>query len=157
MKLRRALAALALGAALASCGGSSSTRGPALSALPILPGARVAVQSQQCDKGHAAFCAIQFVLVDKAFTDNYQFLYAQRAWLHSHGWTGASGDTSVEEAADSPGHKLHLTYATATDDLEGWAFNWIKRRAAVIYGLSNTVFDGTPALSMMLEIGSGAT
>jgi len=157
MKLRTALVMLALGPALASCGGGSAVHAPTLAQLPILPGARVAVQARQCDKGSSAFCAIQFVLVDRAFTDNYAFLYAERSWLHAHGWTGASGDNAVEEAADSPGHKLHLTYATATDDLQGWAFNWIKRRAAVIYGLSDTVFEGTPALSMMLEIGTGSS
>jgi hypothetical protein len=157
VKLRNALVALALGAGLASCGGSSAAHSPTLAQLPILPGASVAVRAQQCDKGNSPYCAIQLVVVDHAFTDNYAFLYAQRAWLHAHGWTGANGDDAVQEAADSPGHKLHLIYATAPDELQGWAFNWIKRRAAVIYGLSNTVFDGIPALSMMLEVGSGST
>lgn len=157
MKLRNPLVALALAAGLASCGGSSTAHAPTLEQLPILPSARIAVQARQCDKGHSAYCAIQLVLVDRTFTDNYEFLLAERGWLHDHGWTGANGDTALESAADSPGHKLHLTYATATDDLQGWAFNWIKRRAAVIYGLSDTVFEGTPALSMMLEVGSGST
>jgi hypothetical protein len=142
--------------ALSSCGGSGARRAPALAELPILPGAHVSAQARACDQGAAAYCAIQLVIVDPQFTNNRDFLLAERKWLHEHGWTGAGADVGGESAADSPGHTLHLVYATANADLEGWDFDWIKREAPVIYALSNSVFDGTAALSMMLEVGSGS-
>ena len=157
MKLRNPLVALALAAGLASCGGSSTAHAPTREQLPILPSARIAVQARQCDKGHSAYCAIQLVLVERTFTDNYEFLLAERGWLHDHGWTGANGDTALESAADSPGHKLHLTYATADGELQGWDQNWIKRPSPIVHALSRSIFDGVPALSMMVELDSGTS
>lgn len=147
-----ALAAVVL---LSSCGGSHATRSPALSGLPILPGAHVSAEAQRCDKGSAAYCALQLVVVDRSFGSEDDFLLAERKWLHAHGWTGANGDTGDESAADSPGHKLHVVYATATGDLKGWAFDWIKRQPKIIYALSDSVFDNTAALSLLLEVGPG--
>ena len=43
------------------------------------------------------------------------------------GWTGANADTGQQRAADSPGHKLRLTYAPAAGDLQGIDLGWIKR------------------------------
>jgi hypothetical protein len=125
--------------------------------LPLVPGSHVVARVQQCDRGAAAYCAIEFVVSNRSFARLDDFLLAERHYLHAHGWTGANGDTGEESAADSPGHKLHLTYATASGDLDGLIFHWIRRPWPIWSALSRSLFDRRPALSMMLELGSGAS
>jgi hypothetical protein len=143
-------------AGLAGCGGSGP-RKPKLAQLPLVAGARTVAQATQCDPGSAAYCAIHFVVLDRHYQTSEGFLKAERAVLHAHGWTDANADIGPETAADSPGHKLHLTYATAFGELDGIDFNWIKRPRNITMALSNSVFAHTPALAMLLEIDSGAT
>jgi hypothetical protein len=149
-------AALVLASALAACGSSGPQR-PNLAKLPLVSGAHVVVRAQQCDPGAAAYCAIQFVVVDPGYRTLDQFITAERDYLHKHGWTGANGDTGEESAADSPGHKLHLTYATASGDLDGLIFHWIRRPWPIWNALTQSMWNREAALSMMLEVGSGAT
>jgi hypothetical protein len=160
MSVRRAtaagLAALGLGAGIAACG-SSGTHTPKLSQLPLVAGAHMVVQTTECDPGTNAYCGVQFVLYDRRYANSEALLKAERDALHAHGWTDANADIGPESAADSPGHKLHLTYATAGGELDGIDFGWIKRPRRVTLALSNSIFAHTPALSMLLEIDSGAT
>ena len=110
-------------------------------------------QARQCDNGSHAFCAIQAVIVDRRFTSSGAFVRSEHDHLHSLGWTTSAGDDGDEVAADSPGHKLRVTYATALDDLIGIDETWIKRPHAIGLKLSQTMFSGTPAMSIILEVG----
>ena len=74
--------------------------------------------------------------------------------LRKHGWSLADGDTGDQSAANSPGHKLRLTFATATGDLRQIDLGQINRPRPITYALSSTMFDRTPAMSMLLEVGA---
>jgi hypothetical protein len=151
----RALPALLAGGslALAGCGSGGATRPLSLSQLPLVPGATVVAQARQCDGGSHAFCALQAVIVDRRFDSSGAFVKSEQDHLHSLGWTTSAGDDGDEVAADSPGHKLRVTYATAINDLIGIDETWIKRPRAIGLKLAQTMFRGTPAMSILLEVG----
>lgn len=146
--------ALLLVIAVTACGGSSKQHVPDLSKVPLVPGAKVVAKVQRCDPGASAYCAIQLVVIDSRYRSSTDLLLSERAHLHAKGWTGANGDVGPESAADSPGHKLHLTYAPANNELLSWDAGWIKRAYPIVRALSNTIFDHQPALSLMLEVGA---
>src|SRR5579859_4383342 len=146
--LRSTTAAVAI-LLLAGCG-SSGPHAPTLARLPLLPGSRVVAQVRQCDPGTAAYCAIQFVVINRAYHRLYDFIVAQHDYLHAHGWTGAGADTGEELAADSPGHKLHLTYATASGDLDGLIYRWSHRPWQIWGALDQSMWNRQADLSKML-------
>jgi hypothetical protein len=142
----------ALGLALTSCG-DTGPRKPSIAAFPLIDGAKVAAQAQVCDSGANPFCAIDLVIVDPRSKSSNDLLAAERKHLRRHGWTAANAETGDEKAADSPGHKLRATYATAFGELKGIDFGWIKRPRSIELALAQTMFDRTPAISIMLEVG----
>jgi len=73
--------------------------------------------------------------------------------LRARGWTGAAGDNGDERAANSPGHRLRVTYSTAQGDLIGIDLGWINRPWPIKWSLSRAMFARTPAMSVMLETG----
>jgi hypothetical protein len=146
------LPAAAIG--LTACGQSSSSSTPALSAVPLADGTRVVAQTRRCDRGANPFCAVQLVVVGTHDRSSVRMLDREAKHLKSLGWTVRNGDTGVESASESPGHKLRLTYATAADDLEGVDLGWIRRSPAITMALSRVMFNRNPALSLMLESGS---
>jgi hypothetical protein len=146
------LAAVAVGAS--GCGGGGA-QAPAVSKLPLIDGASVIAQAQQCDRGANAYCAVELVIVDRRFRTSTDLMHAERDRLTGLGWSLADGDTGNEHAADSPGHKLRVTYATAEGDLLGIDQGWIKRPQGITLTLSRVLFDRAPAISVMLEKGSG--
>jgi hypothetical protein len=150
----RPLALLALIAAVAGCGSSTQTT-PKLADLPLVGGTRVIAQSIKCDKGVNAFCGLELVVVGPHFRDSNDLLLSEHLHLKSLGWTGANADIGGERAADSPGHKLHLTFGTADTDLRGTALGWIKRARTIQLTLSQQIFARVPSLSMLLEEGPG--
>jgi hypothetical protein len=141
--------------ALTACGGSSSTSSPlSISQLPLVQGATVASEQRQCDPGSNAFCSVEAVIVDRRFGSSGALLAAEQHQLRTRGWSATAGDNGKERAAESPGHKLRVTYATAEGDLLGSDEGWIKRPRPIVLSLSRVMFDRTPAMSVMLEAGS---
>lgn len=124
-----------------------------LGQLPLVAGARVIAQTRQCDTGKNAFCAIQAVIVDRRYNSSGAFVEGEQEHLHSLGWTASAGDDGDEVAADGPGHKLRVTYATAIDDMIGLDEKWIKRPWPIWASLSQTLFNRIPAMSILLEAG----
>jgi hypothetical protein len=153
MRARR-LGALALAAILAGCGASQTQRTPTASDIPLVPGAQVAAQALACDRGSRTFCAIDLVVVDHHYVSSDVLALDESHVLRKHGWSLADGDTSLQTAANSPGHKLRLTFATATGDLRQIDLGQIIRPWPITYALSSTMFDRTPAMSMRLEVGA---
>lgn len=151
--LALAFAGCVLALALAGCGASSHT--PSLSQLPLVSGASVVAQAKQCDKGANAYCAIRAVVVDRRFNSSGAFVTAENRWLHKLGWSSAAGDDGVETAADSPGHKVRLTYATGGNDLRGLVLKWIKPPPprSIALALDREFINGVPTMSVMLEVG----
>jgi hypothetical protein len=149
-----AAAALALAAALTGCGTSTAQRTPTVSAIPLLPGARVATQVRACDSGSRAFCSIELVVTDPRYKSSDNLAHDESKHLRKAGWSLADGDTSTESSANSPGHKLRLTYSTAADDLQQIDLGQIARSRNVVLALSNSMFDRAAAMSMMLEVGA---
>jgi hypothetical protein len=139
--------------ALAGCGSGGASGKLSLSQFPLVPGATVATQVRQCDGGANAFCAIQAVIVDRRFDSSGAFMESEHRRLHNLGWTTSAGDDGDEVAADSPGHKLRVTYATALADLIGIDETWIKRPASIGLTLSRLMINREPAISIMLEVG----
>jgi hypothetical protein len=149
----RAAALLAL-AGLAGCGGGGG-RTPSLSAVPLVDGAQVVAQVRSCDKGANAFCALEVVVADPRYQSSAALLDSQHRLLLASGWTGANADIGEEHAAESPGHKLRLTYAPAFGDLKGIDLGWIKRSKPIALALSRILFERRSAMSLLVEIGAG--
>jgi hypothetical protein len=149
--LRLALPALVI--ALGGCGQNASSSSLSLGQLPLVDGASIVTQVRQCDRGANAYCAIEAVIVDRRFRSAGALVASEHRHLRKLGWIGSAGDNGDERAAESPGHKLRLTYATAAGDLIGIDQGWIKRPRAIELTLSRAMFDRTPAISIMLEAG----
>lgn len=147
------LAASLLSGLVAGCGSGGSPGRLSLSRLPLVPGASVVAQSRQCDTGTNAFCAIQAVVIDKGAQSSGAFVKSEQDHLHKLGWSTSAGDDGDEVAADSPGHKIRVTYATAINDLVGLDEKWIKRPWPIWAGLDQTMYHRIPAMSIMLEVG----
>ena len=150
-----ALAGFAIVLAVSGCGGGSSkSHQPTLTQLPLVDGANVVAQVRQCDKGANAYCAIEMVITDPRYKTSTDLVDQEHKKLRSHGWTGGTGDTANQKAADSPGHKLRVTYATASGDLRGVDLGSIQRSRKITLALSRALFDQSPAMSVMLEVGA---
>ncbi len=152
MRARRLSAGLLALVALSGCGPGSSRSVPDLAQLPLVSGTSIVAQARQCDKGKAAYCAVEIVLVGRLYKSSQDLLGVERERLVTLGWMREGADTGNEHAADSPGHKLRVTYATAIGDLTGIDLGWIKRPRRITLALSRAVFQRTAALSMMLEL-----
>ncbi len=135
-------------------GRGGTPRAIGLRNIPLPAGARVVTQVRSCDRGVHPFCAVQAVIVSNRYESSAALRAAYAQQLAKLGWTSAKGPDGNETAADSPGHELRLTYATAYEDLLGVDSNWVQRTAAISHSLSNTMFDRSPALSLMLVKGS---
>jgi hypothetical protein len=146
--------ALVIPLALAACGQSGSSRVPDLAKLPLVPGANVVVQARQCDRGANAFCSFQLVVVDPRYPTSTALVSSERTHLRQLGWSDMNADTGEQHAAESPGHKLRVTYATAFGDLKGIDLGWIMRPRPIALALSHAMFARTSAMSVMLEVGS---
>ena len=138
---------------LAGCGQSSGGT-PDLAKLPLPPGAQITLKVQRCDKGANAFCAWELVVTSTKAASAEALVKEEHALLLKNGWTGANADTGEQHAADSPGHKLRATYATAFGDLKGIDLGWIKRSRTVTLALSRALFAHAAAMSMLLEEGA---
>jgi hypothetical protein len=141
-------------AALAGCGQSSSQRTPDISKLPLVSGARIVTEVHQCDKGAAGFCAYELVVIAPRYTSSMALLDSEHRHLLKLGWSGAAPDTGEQRAAESPGHKLRVTYATAFGDLKGIDLGWITRPQPITMALSRALFNRASTLSLTLETGS---
>ena len=146
---------LALVLILGGCGGTSTThRTPTAGAVPLVPGSQIVEQTRRCDQGSNAFCAIDLVVVNRAYNSSDILALDESHLLRKSGWSLADGDTSLQSAANSPGHRLRLTYDTAAGDLQEIDLDQINRPWPITYALSNTIFDRAAAMSMRLEVGA---
>ncbi len=143
---------------ISGCGGSDS-RTPNLDKLPVLPGAHISFKVRVCDRGTNAFCAWELLVVAPHLRDSNELVRAEHRYLLKQGWSGAQGDVAegdigIERAADSPGHRLRVTYATPAVDLAGTDLESIHRSGQFQLALSRAIFARTPAISMLVEIGT---
>ncbi len=154
VRLARLVAVAAPIAILAGCGGSGP-KTPSLDQLPLLPGAKVVTQAKQCDRGTNGYCALELVVVDPHYKTSDELVAAEHRWVYKAGWRGVTGDTGAQNAAESPSHKLRVTYGAAYGDLTSIDLGYIHRARAIAYALSRALFDHSSAMSVMVEIGSG--
>ena len=152
MHARKALAILALAAVVAGCGHTS--RSPSATRLPLVPGSSVIVKARECNRGANPYCSVEMVVQNTSYRSPRRLLFDERDYLFHHGWRAASPNTGVELAAESPGHKLRVTYATALQDLKGVDLGWIARPPSVEHALDRAVFDHVATMSVLLEVGS---
>ena len=148
------ICALLMVVMLGGCGSSEANRMPTVSDLPLVPGARIATQVRTCDDGARAFCTIQLVVLGHRYESSDVLALDESHKLRDSGWSLADGDTGEETAANSPGHKLRLTFSTAVGDLRDIDLGQINRARPITLALSSSIFDRTPAMSMMLEVGA---
>lgn len=153
MRKLRLPVSIALATLAAGCGASSSSRNPDPAGVPITTGAHVVTRVQRCDRGVNPYCAVQLVVVGDRYGSSTALLDAERQHLLAAGWTLADAQTGDEGGADSPGHKLRLTFATAAMDLKDLDLGWIQRAPVIGRSLSRTMFARQSALSLMLETG----
>jgi hypothetical protein len=152
MDARKALVIIGAAGALAGCGHASRT--PSAAHLPLLPGSSVIVKVRECNRGANPYCSLQMVVQNPTYPKPRRLLFDERDYLYHHGWRAASPDTGVELAAESPGNKWRVTYATALQDLKGVDLGWIARPPAVAHALDRAVFDRVATISVLLEVGS---
>ena len=145
---------VAVAIVVVTTGRGGTPRAIGLKDIPMIAGTRVMTRARSCDRGVHSYCALQVVLVGDRHQTSQALRVAYRAHLHKLGWTTTMGPDGNETAADSPGHELRLTFATAFEDLLGVDSNWIQRTAEVTHSLSSTMFDRAPALSIMVLRGS---
>jgi hypothetical protein len=149
------VAAVILVAVVIVAGGRGGTpRTIGLRNIPMLPGTRVLNTVRSCDRGVNPYCTLQVVIAGDRYPTSQALRQTYGAKLLKLGWTTTKGPDGNETAADSPGHELRLTFATAYEDLLGVDSNWIQRTAAISHSLSSAMFDRAPALSIMLFRGS---
>lgn len=148
------IAVFVLVVALGGCGQGSVRRTPDLSQLPLVTGAQVLAEVRQCDAGANAFCGWELVVAARGYRSSDALAKAEHLHLKALGWTGANADTGQQRAADSPGHKLRVTYAPANGDLQGIDLGWIKRSRRITLALSRAMFEHTSALSVLYEEGA---
>jgi hypothetical protein len=147
--------AVALPAALAGCGASSPAgRTPTAGQVPLLAGSRIVAQVRACDQGANAYCAIDLVVRNGAYNSSDLLLRDEGRLLKKDGWSLAHGDTGEQSSANSPGHKLRLTFSTAAGDLQEVDLGLINRPWPIVYALSSSMFARAATMSMMLEIGA---
>lgn len=140
---------------LAACGAPSpAQRTPTVSQVPLVPGSKIVTQVRRCDSGSNAFCAIDFVVSNGKYISSDILARDESHLLRKQGWSLSQGDTGVQSAANSPGHKLRLTYATAAGDLQQIDLGLIIRPWPITYALSSAMFDRVAAMSMRLEVGA---
>ena len=149
------LAPAALILLLVGCGSQGTQHSPDVGSLPLVQGARVVARQQKCDRGANAYCGWELVVVAPGFRTSDALLLSEKRHLKALGWTGANADIDGERAADSPGHKLHLTYGTAFTDLKGIDRGVIRRARKITLTLSHSMFARSPTLSMLFELGPG--
>ncbi|HEY6398448.1 MAG TPA: hypothetical protein VIX82_13445 [Solirubrobacteraceae bacterium] len=145
------MAGLALAAAIAGCG-SSAKNVPTLAQLPLVNGAAIVAHVRQCDRGANVYCAIELVVVDNHYQSSTALVASEKRALKQRGWTRAGPDTSEEHAADSPGRKFRVTYATALGELTGIELGWIQRPRTITLALSRGMFNRVPTMAVMLEV-----
>ena len=148
------LAPLASAVIIAGCGGTQAQRTPTAKDIPLVPGAKIAVQAHACDQGSRVYCAVDLVVTDHHYVSSDLLALDESHVLKKHGWSLADGDTAYQTGANSPGHKLRLTFASATGDLRQIVLGQINRPWPITYALSNTMFDRKAAMSMRLEVGA---
>ena len=140
-------------ALLTGCG-SGGRHTPELSALPLVSGASFQVKQQVCDSGSNPYCAWELVVAGAGYRNSNALFEAEHRLLLSRHWSGADGDIGSQHAADSPGHRLRVTYANPVDELTGTGIFGVRRSQAIQLALSNAVFAHTPVISMLLEVGA---
>jgi hypothetical protein len=140
--------------ATAGCGAGANATAVGLTEVPLPGGARIMTHVRSCDRGANPYCAEQLVVVGPAYQSSTALLAGEQRLLAQRGWSSSAGTDGNERAADSPGHELRLSYATAYDDLLGIDSNWIQRTATIARALSTAMFDRSPAISVMLTRGS---
>ncbi len=78
---------------------------------------------------------------------------AQRRHLKAMNWSVGIADIGQEQTAVSPDHKYRLTYATDEGELRAIDLGWVQRPSAVSVALARAMFQGTPALSIIVAAG----
>jgi hypothetical protein len=155
MRARSTLTAIVSALVAVGCGQSGDhSAGLMVQGVPLVGGARVVAQVRSCDRGASAYCALQLVVVGSGFQSSADLLAHEEGRLHARGWTLTVGDTPQEHSADSPGHRLRLSYALAPDDLLSWDRGQIRRRPVIARALAQAMFQRAPTLSLMLQTGS---
>jgi hypothetical protein len=143
-----------LAGSLAGCGSTQAHRSPTVSSLPLVPGSQIVAQVRACDQGSNAFCGIDLVVRNRKYVSSDVLARDESHLLRKNGWSPSDGDIGSQSAANSPGHKLRLTYATAIGDLEQIDLSAINRPWPITYALSNSIFDRDAAMSMRLQVGA---
>ena len=92
-------------------------------------------------------------MVNHRFTSSGAFVASEDRLLQQLHWKSNAGDDGDEVARNSPGTTLRITFATAVDDLIGIDERWIKRSWPIEWTLAQTMFNRTPAMSILLEAG----
>jgi hypothetical protein len=153
----RTAAILATALALGGCGAAGAPGTPSQRPVPLAAGGHIALRLRRCDRGIHPFCARELVLTAgrTRYHDGAALGAAEGDALRRAGWTASEGEAPTELAAQSRGGRLRLTYATAAGELRAIAAGEAERAPAIVRALRRDRTAGVPALSLLLEVGSG--
>ncbi len=143
-------------ATLAGCGHGATVRASDLGAPPLAGGAAIVARVRTCDPGASSFCALELVLVgeDHRYRSSSDLVSSESQRLREVGWAETKADTVQQHAAESPGHKVRVTYATAFTDLKEVGLDRLKRSRAIQLALSQALYDRASAISLIVEAGA---
>ena len=119
-----------------------------------MPGSQIIQQFRHCDRGANAFCSTDLVVTNRGYVSSDDLARDESHLLRKQGWSLSDGDTGLQFGANSPGHKLRLTYAAANNDLREIILGAINRPWPIISAMSTSMFDRAAAMSMRLEVGA---
>jgi hypothetical protein len=142
-------------AVIGGCSPDTGPRSPSFAKVPLAPHSHVLLKVRACNRGANAFCALEAVVIGSGYPSSNALLESETRLLRRLHWRRANADTGLQRAAYSPGGKLRLTYATAHGELEGIDLGWQQRRHAIEVALAHTLFVDRPALSLLVEEGTG--
>ena len=152
-RIAASICAAVVALTLAACGTGRPVT-PSIGGLPLAARSHVTLIRRVCNDGSDAYCALEFVVVGSGYRTSLNLLGAEQRILHRRGWVHADAPEGLERAADSPGDKLRVTYATANGELQGVDLGWIKRPHAVALALSRAMLAHQSALSVVLQVGT---
>ena len=147
--------ALALAVGLAGCGASTVERTPTASDVPLVPGAKIATQVRECDQGSRAYCTIELVVLDSKYPSSDILAHDESHALRKAGLVARrrrhldrdGGELARAQAATHLSRRRPTTCSRSTSGRS-------PGPTTITHALSSSIFDQTPAMSMMLEVGA---
>ena len=133
---------------------------------------RIITNVARCDPGARHFCGRELVVLATGATAGAggtaalgstaaeeraaaPLMAAEHAALSHAGWSASGGEVAGEASGSSPGGRRWVSYGPAAIDLHAIGVGNLSRAPAIVAALRREVATRAPALSMLVETGTG--